>query len=138
LRLSFRFVAMKKGLVLLLLMVYGLSSVGATLNFQYCCGKLDKINSIPVKAKKCCKPEMKKKMEENGCCNNKTFELKIKDEQVAVPAYVLKADFTPEFISQEKYYAVTTPGKLQQHVPEVFAPPPHRDNLLTFVCSFRI
>jgi hypothetical protein len=129
---------MKKGLVLLLLIVYGLSALGATLNFQYCCGKLDKINSIPVKAKACCKPEMKKKMEENGCCNNKTVDLKIKDEQVAVPAYVFTADFSPALVSQQKHFAFSTPVKIQKLVPEVFAPPPHQNNLLSFVCSFRI
>jgi hypothetical protein len=129
---------MKKGLVLFLLIVYGLSALGATLNFQYCCGKLDKVNSIPVKAKACCKPEMKKKMEENGCCDNKTFDLKIKDEQVAVPAYVFTVDFTPALVSGQKTYAVSTPGKIQKLVPEVFAPPPHQHDLLSFVCSFRI
>jgi hypothetical protein len=128
---------MKKGLVLLLLIVYGFSALGATLNFQYCCGKLDKINSIPVKAKACCKAEMKKQMEENGCCNNKTFDLKIKDEQAAVPAYVFTADFSPATV-QSKAYAIAIPGRMRKIVPEVFAPPPHSNNLLSFVCSFRI
>jgi hypothetical protein len=129
---------MKKGLVLLLLIVYGLSSLGATLNLEYCCGKLDSINSIPVKAKSCCNAAMKKKMEKNGCRNHKTVEFKISDEQVAVPAYTFTADFSPAIVNHSYQQVITAPLLKQKLVPEVFAPPPRQDNLLSFVCSFRI
>jgi hypothetical protein len=129
---------MKKGLVLILLIVYGFSTVGATLNFEYCCGKLEKVNSIPVKAKSCCNAAMKKKMEKSGCRNHKTVDLKIKDEQIAAPAYVFTPGFAPALISQQNHFANLVPVKIQKFVPEVFAPPPHQNNLLSFVCSFRI
>jgi hypothetical protein len=68
---------MKKTLVILVLLAYGLSSTGMTLHFHYCCGKLDAI-TLSSYTKKVCPTQS---VSGKGCCDNKHIELKLKQDQ---------------------------------------------------------
>jgi hypothetical protein len=126
----------KKSIALLVLVFYGLSTFGADLNFHYCCGKLDKINSINVTEKPCCKMAAAR-TENKRCCKEKNFSLKIKGEQT--PANVLSGNqvAVPAIRNYSEFILSlhATPVNL---VHEVFAPPPQNKDFNTFYCIFRI
>lgn len=70
---------MRKFLLFLLLLVYALSSTGATISLHFCCGKLDSVSlSAPVNDK-CGKPSMG--ISKERCCDSKHVELKLKADQ---------------------------------------------------------
>lgn len=76
----------KKFLAISLLMIYGLSSFGLTINFHYCCGKLKTVEISNVKTKSC---GMEKKMAGKPCCGDKTIELKVKSDYNTQASYTL-------------------------------------------------
>ena len=80
------------------MLVYGLSSTGATVHLHYCCGKLDDI-SFSHNAKKGCAAD--KAVGKKSCCDNKHIELKLKADQEAAAKWVhsYKAFDTPVFIT---------------------------------------
>jgi hypothetical protein len=78
---------MKKLIVILLLLGYGLSSFGMTLHVHYCCGRIDKIDITPVKSDKC---PVDKKTTKKGCCDDRQVELKIKTDYKNEPSALLK------------------------------------------------
>jgi hypothetical protein len=69
---------MKKLLVIALLLVYGLSSTGMTLQLHYCCGKLKSVALAPVKDPGC---GNKHKMGSNPCCETKNINSKSNADQ---------------------------------------------------------
>lgn len=126
---------LKKLLVILLLMVYGLSSSGMTIQFHYCCGKLKSIQLSPVSEKKCgMKHSMK--MLNKPCCNDKQVELKLKGEQRTEQAKFVF--FTPDLPKKNEFILTTEPVVAKNIVPEIFAPPPLADPLYIFHCVYRI
>ena len=68
---------MKKIIVIVLLLVYGLSSSGATIHLHFCCGKLDDISFSSTGPKSC----SVKTFSSKDCCNSKHVELKVKADQ---------------------------------------------------------
>lgn len=68
---------LKKLLVILMVMVYGLSATGATLHIHFCCGKLDRV-SFSTEHKKDCPKKVKSITK---CCSSKQLELKVKADQ---------------------------------------------------------
>lgn len=68
---------MKKLIVLLVIMVYGLTSTGAIVHLDYCCGKLANI-SLSTSPMEDCKDDG---MKANSCCDSKHVILKVKGEQ---------------------------------------------------------
>ena len=68
---------MKKFIVILLMLVYGLPSTGASLHLHFCCGKLDDV-SFSVKHKPGC---TKQGASNKICCNNVALDLKIDADQ---------------------------------------------------------
>src|SRR5688572_19982866 len=69
---------MKKIVVIALLLVYGLSSTGATVHLHFCCGKLDDISFSPIDSKIC---STKTFSSTKKCCDSKHIELKVKSDQ---------------------------------------------------------
>jgi hypothetical protein len=67
---------MKKAAVILIMLMYGLSSFGITVHIHYCCGKIDAVNLSPVKKDNC---PVKDKAAGRKCCDDRQIELKIKD-----------------------------------------------------------
>lgn len=71
---------MKKIFVILLLLVYGVSSPGATLYVHYCCGKIDKVHFNSSKQTDC---PFGKNISRKNCCADKQIELKVKSDYKA-------------------------------------------------------
>ena len=68
---------MKKVIVIVLMLVYGVSSMGMTLNLHYCCGKFSAINfSAALKNNYPAGNSITTK----GCCDTKQIELTIKSD----------------------------------------------------------
>ncbi|MER3470932.1 MAG: hypothetical protein C4330_06235 [Chitinophagaceae bacterium] len=120
-----------------MLMVYGLSSSGTTVQFHYCCGKLKKIEFKPVE-QTACKHGMHK-MKNKKCCENKAVELKVKGDQ--------KAEHTSSF----KYFKSISEARTvsfvlvheqyisRQLFPDAFAPPPQLSTPIFIMnCVYRI
>lgn len=69
---------MKKYIVILLMLVYGLPSTGASIYLHYCCGKLDDV-SFTVKHAEGCMEEAA--AEDEDCCNSVAIDLKLDTDQ---------------------------------------------------------
>jgi hypothetical protein len=76
---------MKKLLVILIMLVYGLSSSGMSVNFHFCCGKLDDISISSQKEESCAKDQKSTKdhnsFSKQRCCDDKHLEFKLKADQ---------------------------------------------------------
>ena len=68
---------MKKIIVVLIILVYGLSSTGAIVHLDYCCGKLSNISLSSSPMEDCKDVGIKAK----SCCDSKQVHLKVKGEQ---------------------------------------------------------
>jgi hypothetical protein len=125
---------MKKILVILLLLVYGAASSGMTLQFHYCCGKLDKVALALPKDTHC---GMDHKMGSKPCCDTKALALKIKSEQqtsTTLQQVVSLPAIKPTLPDYYTATSVATKGLL----PKVFAPPPLPQDFTRLYCSYRI
>lgn len=69
---------MKKFAVIVLMLVYSLSSSGMSVTFHYCCGKLDNITFTSSYKNKCLDD---KHFSKQKCCDNKKLDLKLKADQ---------------------------------------------------------
>ena len=126
---------LKKFLVILLLMVYGLSSTGMTVNFHYCCGKLKKVEFSSSQVE--CGMKMKHSSSKK-CCDSKQVELKVKADQKitegakTVSKIVAVSNLSPDFSFSSPLYGKSL-------IPSVFAPPPLANHQLYILhCIYRI
>ena len=127
---------MKKLLVILLLMVYGVASFGATVHFHYCCGKLKKVDFTAPKESGC-ESGKTHMMGSKPCCDNKAIDIKIKDEQTASKMFQLSFPF--DVVEPIHYnYFVLAPLQNKRLVPEIFAPPPLNQDFTHLYCVYRI
>jgi hypothetical protein len=126
----------KKLAIIIILVVYGLSSTGAIVHLDYCCGKLSNISLSPVKNKKdnC----HKDKMDGKSCCDSKQLSLSIKGEQETLQK---AANFSPISLPalsiQEVYYFFNNEREVKSFSngpPLIFSSPP----LFVQNCNFRI
>ena len=69
---------MKKLSIILLMLVYTLSSTGMTINMHYCCGKLDGVTFFPKKERSC---KMGNHLKKSGCCNDKQISSSLTADQ---------------------------------------------------------
>ena len=126
---------LKKLSLILLLIVYGLSSSGMTVNFHYCCGKLKKVEFSSVQVE--CGMKMKHSSSKK-CCDNKQVHLKVKDDQKitegVTPAF--KAISLPISFSDLSFAHFVSGGNYL--IPSIFAPPPLLKQLYIFHCVYRI
>lgn len=95
---------MKRVVVIVLMLVYGLSSTGATVHLHFCCGKLDNISFNSTHQISC----SKKFVADKRCCDTKHVELKVKaDQEPGLKWVSLHKDFIKlPFISS--YYEFTS------------------------------
>ena len=124
---------LKKLLVIFLLMVYGLSSSGMTIQFHYCCGKLKSIHLSPVTEKQC---GMKHSMFSKPCCNDKQVQFQLKGDQKSEQAKCIL--FVPGPIEKAEVFLNFRPSVSKIIIPEIFAPPPVAKQLHKFYCVYRI
>jgi hypothetical protein len=128
---------MKKVIVILLLMVYGVSSMGMTVHFHYCCGKLKTVDLTPAKADKCLK---KSSYGSNSkpCCEEQKVELKIKDDQSAAKVFNSLAYQEAVNPNYEEHF-INSPEVHRKLITELFSPPPYSSQSLFILnCVFRI
>ena len=94
---------MKKLLTLVLILVYGVASAGATLHLHFCCGNLKTISFAAIHNKDCPKKEGVSKR----CCDNKQLDFKIKaDQEPGVKWMAVHNDLTPA-AHTTTYYLLT-------------------------------
>ena len=126
--------ALKKLFSIILLLVYGLSSSGMTVQFHYCCGKLKDIKLTPVSEKQC---RMNHSFGKKPCCDSKQVELKLKADQKTEQS-VKFSFFTPALTKQQSGIVVLEPEIEKTILPEVVAPPPLQNPLYILHCVYRI
>ena len=94
----YTFVVVKKGIVILLLVLYSVSTIGATINMHYCMNKFAGWSLTSEKKEKCAKCGMAN----TGCCKDEKKQIKITlDQQKG--EYTQSTNFNPLVI-------VNTPG----------------------------
>lgn len=131
----FTFGFLKKIILIALIISYGLSSFGVSLNYFYCCGKLKSV-SLKAQTNPNCSPKKKK-----GCCENKKLSLKLnidqKSEQTKSIAVDIPVKAIPEtgyaFLQHEMLTGII-PGK--RNLTKDPPLPTRKKNLLH--CVFRI
>ncbi len=69
---------MKRFTIIVLMLVYGLSSSGMSVTFHYCCGKFENITFTSDYKKPCLHGRQFSKQK---CCDNKKIDLKLKAGQ---------------------------------------------------------
>ena len=67
---------MKRFLIIAILLSYSIASIGVSLNYFYCCGKLKSISVIGKSENKRCKSKSGR-----GCCENQTIIYKLNTDQ---------------------------------------------------------
>lgn len=126
---------MKKIIVIVLLLVYGLSSSGATIHLHFCCGKLDDISFSSTDPKSC----SEKTFNSKNCCNSKHVELKVKSDQEPGAKWLAACKSFTKFHYPVIYHGSTFCGKV---TPCEFATGPPQKALAVplFIqyCSYRI
>ncbi|MFZ1528291.1 MAG: hypothetical protein WAT19_06115 [Ferruginibacter sp.] len=91
---------LKKLFLIALIISYGLSSFGVSLNYFYCCGKLKSV-TLKTQTNPRCSPKKKK-----GCCENKKVSLKLGIDQKAAETKSIAADVPFKDITPARYAAV--------------------------------
>ena len=128
---------MKKLIVILLLLGYGLSSFGMTLHVHYCCGKVDQVKLLPAKEHSCGGDKSEKK---KGCCDDRQVELKLKADYKNEPsAWLAFKSFSEAAFVDHLSSVATIAGKHDPGSLQIFSPPPHRAGPLYIKhCIYRI
>jgi len=126
---------MKKFLVILLLLTYGFSSTGMTVNLHYCCGKLKKVDWAPPKEKDC---GSQHKMGSKPCCETKQITSKQKGEQEQAQCFAKQVKPLSDFIRPSSELTIEKPIS-RRLSPVAFAPPPLAlPPLFILHCVYRI
>lgn len=126
---------MKRVSILLLLIVYGLSSFGIGLKSFYCCGKLESVSIDILHLSEKNAPK-----EDDDCCKTTYKYFKVKDSHVMASHFsaAVRYSVTPSFTSpifQTESYASNHTGT----VIEIYAPPLNPSAPLHILhCVFRI
>lgn len=127
---------MKKLLVSVLLVIYGLSSTGMSVYVHYCCGKVDKVDFSTGSSMKC--PAGNHGLKK-GCCDSKAFSMKLNDSY-AHATYQLS--FHPIQPTHPIYTALVIHPVLENssHVFYSNSSPPglYGSNRIILFCSYRI
>jgi hypothetical protein len=128
------FVPVKKLAAIIMIMLYGLSSTGATVQFHYCCGKLKSVKLSTAAVKEC---GGKQKMGSKPCCETKQVSSKSHDQQQDVYTISFGSD-APVILCQ-----VVTEVPVFHSLPaythqQAYLSPPLSKSLLILNCVFRI
>lgn len=126
---------MKKLLTLLIMLVYGFASIGATLHLHYCCGKLDKVSFSTTHNKDC--PNKGKAFKR--CCESKKVDVKLKADHEPVAKWIASQKALSSALPKAIYIVSI---QLRQATVSVFTtgPPTPRSSVPLFIrnCVFRI
>jgi hypothetical protein len=127
---------MKKVFIILLMLVYGLSSSGMTISLHYCCGKLDGISFSGKQGKSC---DMGNHLKKSGCCDDKQISASITGEQQTASKWVQvnkQPVSIPNFPAVNSLFTdyIISVDRLARGVPVPISPVP----LFIRNCVFRI
>lgn len=126
---------MKKFWIIMLLSVYGFSSMGMTVSLHYCCGRLKSIDWSPAKENDCGSGH---KMGSKPCCETKTFSNKVKSDQEHVLFVPKQIKAVSEALPPLPVLALAQ-GLQRPLSPVAFAPPPlFSPPLFILHCVYRI
>jgi hypothetical protein len=127
---------MKKITVIILMLVYGLSSSGTLISADYCCGKLSK---IAVSLSQAENSKQDNQLENKKCCGHKEVNLKLKaDHQTSVYQSI---DFVIQPATAPVYFSVTANlNVLNKSIFAYSTGPPLYSSSCLFIknCTFRI
>lgn len=125
---------MKKLLAIVLLVLYGVSSTGATVQLHYCCGKLKNISFSTSPVKDC---GSKHKMGSKPCCETKQITTKDQDQQQDVYTINCGNNAPAEVINSfAKVNSLQVPVTSVKQVD--YSSPPLSQSLCILNCVFRI
>jgi hypothetical protein len=77
---------MKKLFIILIMLVYGVTSSGMTITLHYCCGKLDDISLTGNAEKRC--PMGGKHIKNTSCCKDTQLTAKLTTDQQTIAKWV--------------------------------------------------
>ncbi|MEN9697756.1 MAG: hypothetical protein RLZ56_1177 [Bacteroidota bacterium] len=127
---------MKKAIVILLLLVYGSSAIGATIHVHYCMNQFSGWSFSAEKKEQCPKCGMKN----TGCCKDEKKQIKLSSEQQKVACNIQVETTTmllPKSNETPKHPLVCTNGNL--NIAYLHAPPLLLKQLQpSFLASFLI
>lgn len=126
---------MKRALLIVVLIAYSLASVGISLNYFYCCGKLKKVSLAVTADHKTCKSKAPK-----GCCENKTVTVKLKTDQKSFDQKQVhfNAPVSPDILHEDGF-AYANPASNGSVTPLYKRPPPDiLPSRQIMYCEFRI
>ena len=129
---------LKKFVAIFFLLIYGFTSVGATVHIHYCMGKYVGASLWQSKNEKCGKCGMVEK-NKKGCCKDEHKQIKLStDHQKAFTAFNYNTLISPAIVSD--FIKVTFPQKqINALLPKVNAPPPKQAIPIYILnCIFRI
>jgi hypothetical protein len=124
--------SMKRALVIVLMLLYGLTSSGMSLQVHFCCGEIAGIDLTPLKG---C--GMEHDMGSMPCCETKALE--VKDLGDYEPQHLL-TQFEQQLIPSIPFYdlAVVLQAVLLQCTPPATAPPLLHNGIYQWICVYRI
>lgn len=116
---------MKRFSAFILLLIYSVTSIGATVQLHYCMGKISgwSVAWTESKSKECHKCGMEKENSDKGCCHDENKLIKIQDDQKAnyVSLEILKLPVaTPIVVDHSITYLLPQKSEL---LPKSNAPP---------------
>jgi hypothetical protein len=130
----------KKAIAIFFLVVYGFTSIGATLHDHYCMDEYVGTTMWKVENAKCGKCGMKETANKKGCCKDEQKEFKIKtDHQKANVAEYVKVLFTPVLLSEYLDYKIAIPTIIKLCYSNYHPPPDIGiQNLQVLYCTYLI
>ncbi len=130
---------MKKVAIIFLLVIYGFSSIGATVHLHYCMGKFVDWSLTEAKEDKCDKCGMKGKVKK-GCCKDEHKHFKLKtDQQKGSIVDVVNFITTPVLLTPTAYCFFQIPVNTKYNYNNYHPPPNiHNQNLQVLYCTFLI
>jgi hypothetical protein len=133
------FYKVKKIVAICLLVIYGVSSIGATVHLHYCMGKFVNWSFTESKDDKCGNCGMKGKSKKD-CCKDEHKEFKLKtDHQKSAITDVIHFISTPVLLTPISNYIFQLPVTATYGYSNYHPPPAiHNQNLQVLYCTFLI
>jgi hypothetical protein len=125
----------KKLVTIIMILLFGVSSSGATIQFHYCCGKLKTVSWGHVQEKDC---GMQGKMGSKPCCETKSISAKeqAKGHEFYSISFGTTAPVEPPILYQD------IPALILQEQgtarPVIHSSPPLAEDIFILNCVFRI
>ncbi|MDB5019563.1 MAG: hypothetical protein JWQ28_690 [Pedobacter sp.] len=125
---------MKRTTLIILMVMYLLSTVGFGVNRFYCCGKLAAVDLILASSN-----SEHQDSEKDNCCKNEKQSFKIKDNHVKVSSITLNQPLSVIMPSTFRYEAVVIAATLNSNAYHDSTPPLSSEiPIYTLNCTYRI